>query len=104
MSRQPKRSKRDTEDDDDDQDDEDDERMPYFVPEAGIDIEPLALYTRSILDQDAKVKLGNHPQVCSNGQCPVAYANVNDRERKKKGSGSFQVYQSAAYVMCFAVM
>lgn len=36
--------------------------MPYFVPEEGIDIEPLALYTRSILDDGAKVKLGNHPQ------------------------------------------
>lgn len=59
MSR-TKRSKRDVEPEDDD---DDDERMPYFVPEEGIDIEPLALYTRSILDQDANVKLGNHPQV-----------------------------------------
>ena len=55
-----KRSKRDVEPEDED---EDDERMPYFVPEEGIDIEPLAVYTRSILDDAAKVKLGNHPQV-----------------------------------------
>jgi len=55
-----KRTKRDAEPEDED---EEDERMPYFVPEEGIDIEPLAVYTRSILDDEAKVKLGNHPQV-----------------------------------------
>jgi len=60
MSRN-KRSKRDIEPDDEEDDDE--ERMPYFVPEDGIDIEPLALYTRQILDDGVKVKLGNHPQV-----------------------------------------
>lgn len=46
-----------------DDDDDDSDRMPYFVPEEGIDIEPLALYARGLLDNKAKVKIGNHPQV-----------------------------------------
>lgn len=59
MSRN-KRSKREAEPD---EEEDYEERMPYFVPEEGIDIEPLALYTRSILDGGAQVKVGEHPQV-----------------------------------------
>lgn len=58
-SKRPKR--KDSPDPDDD--DDDGERLPYFVPEEGIDIEPLALYARGILDREAQVKTGTHPQV-----------------------------------------
>ncbi|KAK5070021.1 hypothetical protein LTR64_001855 [Lithohypha guttulata] len=35
--------------------------MPYFVPEEGIDIEPLAGYVRGLLDNKARVRIGSHP-------------------------------------------
>lgn len=60
-----KRSKR--KDSPDPEDEDDDERLPYFVPEEGIDIEPLALYARGILDREARVRTGTHPQVRSHG-------------------------------------
>jgi hypothetical protein len=57
-SKRPKRKGSPDPDDDDDE-----ERLPYFVPEEGIDIEALALYARGILDREARVKTGTHPQV-----------------------------------------
>lgn len=45
------------------EDEEQSYRLPYFVPEDGIDIEPLAGYVRGILDAGARVKIGNHPSV-----------------------------------------
>lgn len=38
-------------------------RLPYFVPEEGIDIEPLAGYVRGLLDSRARVRIGSHPSV-----------------------------------------
>lgn len=57
-NKRPKRSNSPDPDDDDDE-----ERLPYFVPEAGIDIEALALYARGILDREARIRTGTHPQV-----------------------------------------
>lgn len=37
------------------------DRIPYFVPMQGIDVEPLAMYVRGILDNDAEIRIGVHP-------------------------------------------
>lgn len=42
----------------------DDERLPYFVPEKGIDVEPLAAYTRQLMDRGVEIKTGTNPHVC----------------------------------------
>lgn len=59
----PKNKRPKRKDSPDPDDDDDDERLPYFVPEEGIDIEALAFYARGILDREAQVKTGTHPQV-----------------------------------------
>lgn len=61
--RQRPTKKRRDEDDESSEEDENQGRMPYFVPEEGIDIEPLAGYVRGLLDSKARVRIGSHPSV-----------------------------------------
>ena len=63
-TRAPTKKRRD-EDDDSSSEDGESPRMPYFVPEEGIDIEPLAGYIRGLVDSTARVRLGSHPSVCT---------------------------------------
>ncbi|KAK4932056.1 hypothetical protein LTR66_016004, partial [Elasticomyces elasticus] len=37
------------------------ERMPYWVPETGIDQEVMAIYLRTYIDRDPRIRIGNHP-------------------------------------------
>lgn len=59
---QPRKKRRD-ESPDTSEDEDDSTRLPYFVPEEGIDIEPLAGYVRGLLDSKARVRIGSHPSV-----------------------------------------
>lgn len=59
---QPRKKRRD-ESPDTSEEEDDATRLPYFVPEDGIDIEPLAAYVRGLLDRKARVSIGSHPSV-----------------------------------------
>lgn len=60
---QVRKKKRRDESPESSEDETDSSRMPYFVPEEGIDIEPLAGYVRGLLDNKARVRIGSHPAV-----------------------------------------
>ena len=62
MSKPRTSKKKRTEDDDNDMPDED-ERVLFFIPSAGIDIEVLVFYLKRFLGHDSDASPGRHPQV-----------------------------------------
>jgi hypothetical protein len=58
-----KKKKRQDEDDMDMDEEEDDERVLFFIPSAGIDIEVLVFYLKKFLGHDSDAEPGRHPKV-----------------------------------------
>ena len=70
MTSRPRVSKKKKKPDDDDMDidDEEDERVLFFIPSAGIDIEVLVFYLKKFLGHDSDAEPGRHPKVIFRSQ------------------------------------